>query len=369
MPNSMPNLLTLVIDMYNQQPNIKKMGFLTSFFKIHDESFTDANKLNMDMVYGGEDIAPVVRDLSTGAVVITQDEFGNMEVSFPVYSLETPVAIASLMERMPGESAFLTDRANWGGRLAQKIKNGTAKHIDMIKRSIEYQAAQVLTTGKCTLTDDDGNAINQLDYEIPEDHFAEAAVEWDDTDADPLSDIGALDDTIRVDGLCDVVNYVFGRDAWKNFLRNESVQKNLDKNVMNTMAIAPEMRDKGAAYLGKLNLDGRERLFWGYDARYTPFGGSNSLTYLDPNKVIFLPAYADMDFRRYFGGIPNVKPDAVFDPVFGGGKITVGGEYDFKIRIRWDDNAETYFGRTKSRPLLVPASRLRFGCLTTKTSV
>jgi hypothetical protein len=366
MGNSMPNFLTMVAEMYNQQPNIRKMGFLTSFFKAQPDSFTDVNKINLDMVYGGEDIAPVVRDLSTGAVVITQDEFGNMEIPFPVYALETPIALASLMDRMPGENAFIGDRANWGGRLAQKIRNGTSKHIDMIKRAMEYQAAQVLTSGKCILNDDEGNEIIQLDYGIPADHFPVAAVEWDASGADPLEDIAALDSVIRDDGLCDVVNYIFGSGAWKNFIGNDFVQKNLDKGVMNTMSIAPEMRDKGAAYLGRLNYDGHERVFWGYDARYNPYRNKTaSVPYLDPNKVIFLPAYADMDFRRYFGGIPNIKQDSVFDPIFGG-KITVEGEYDFKIRVIWDDDMETYKGRTKSRPLLVPASRLRFGCLATK---
>jgi hypothetical protein len=364
----MPDFLLQVTRLFNQQPNIKKMGFLSTFFKTQNDSFTDVDRINLDMVYGGADIAPVVRDLSTGAVLITQDRFGNMEVPFPVYALETAVPIASLMARQPGENAFVTDKANWGGRLASKIKDGVAKHIDMIKRSMEYQAAQVLTTGKCTLTDEEGNNINQLDYQIPGSHFPQVTVSWSEADADPLADIAALDDTIRTDGLVDTLNYIFGREAWKDFLKNDFVQKNLEKSVMNTMQIAPEMRDKGAAYLGKLDFDGHERLFRGYDARYSPYKQpGESLPYLAPTKVLFLPAYADMDFRRYFGGIPNVKQDAVFDPIFGG-KITVEGEYDFKVRVRWDDNAETYAARTKSRPLFVPASRLRFGCLETDAS-
>jgi hypothetical protein len=154
MANSMPTLLQQGVEMYQQQPDIKKMGFLTSLFKVTPESFTDVNKISMDMVYGGNDIAPVVRNLSTGAVIITIDKFGNMEVPFPVYSLETPVDITQLMDRFPGESAFVKGAAiNWYGRMATKIKEGTNKHIRMIKGAMEYQAAQVLTTGKCTLTD------------------------------------------------------------------------------------------------------------------------------------------------------------------------------------------------------------------------
>jgi hypothetical protein len=143
------------------------MGFLSTFFKVQPDSFTDVDRINLDMVYGGEDIAPVVRDLSTGAVLITQDKFGNMEVPFPVYALETPVPIASLMARQPGENAFATEKANWGGRLASKIKDGVTKHIDMIKRSMEYQAAQVLTTGKSTLTDEEGNPTTNLITKSP----------------------------------------------------------------------------------------------------------------------------------------------------------------------------------------------------------
>jgi hypothetical protein len=363
--NSMPNLLTQVVEMFNQQPDMKRMGFLSSLFKVLPDSFTDVNRINLDMVYGSNYMAPVVRDLSTGSVVITVDKFGNMEVPFPVYNLESPVNITQLMDRVPGENAFITDRVNWAGRLATKIKNYTVNHINMIKNSMEFQAAQVLTTGKCNLTDEDGNPINELDYGIPVSHFPEAAAPWSQPDAAPLDDLAAADDVLRRDGACDMQNYVFGKNAWRNFLKNEEVQKNLDKNVLNTMSIAPQMRDKGAAYLGKINVDGKDRLFWGYDATYQPWREpGNDQYFLDPDKVIIVPSYELMDFRRYFGGIPTIRLDPAFDPLFGD-KITVEGEYDFKIRVWFDNDAETFKARTRSRPLFVPASRLRFGCLYT----
>jgi len=363
--SGMPDMLQYVAEMYNQQPDMRRMGFLTSLFKVTPESFLDTNKLSMDMVYGGNDMAPVVRDLSTGAVVITIDEFGNMEVPFPVYSLESPVNIDRLMDRRPGENAFITQRVNWAGRMAALIKEGTNKHIRMIKNSIEYQAAEVLTTGKCTLTDEDGNKINKLDYQAPTEHFPTVTKSWNDPTAKPIDDLNALDDVIRPNALCDMENYIVGKNAWRNLLKNEQVHKNLDTNVLNTMEISPQMRNKGAAYLGKLNLDGRVRLFWGYDATYNPWGQPSKTEYfLDPDLVIALPSYENADFRRYFGGIPNIALDPAVEPLFGH-KITVEGEFDFKIRVWLDNNAETWKGRTRSRPLLVPASRMRFGCLTT----
>jgi len=171
----MPDMLQHVAEMFRQQPDARNMGFLTSLFKVGPDSFTDVDKISMDMVCGGNDMAPVIRDLGTGAVVVTIDRFENMEVPFPVYSLETPVNIRELMSRMPGENAFLTTRGeNWMGRIAKLIKDGTSRHIRMIKNAMEGQAAQVLTTGKCTLTDEGGNrplakSVCQLEIADPRD--------------------------------------------------------------------------------------------------------------------------------------------------------------------------------------------------------
>jgi hypothetical protein len=87
------------------------------------------------------------------------------------------------------------------------------------------------------------------------------------------------------------------------------------------------------------------------------------MRFIDPNKVIFLPEESELDFRRLFGGIPSVKADAVFDPLFGG-KIQIGNEYDFKARVYFDEPKNTYVGEVKSRPVSIPVSVDRYGCLT-----
>jgi hypothetical protein len=84
---------------------------------------------------------------------------------------------------------------------------------------------------------------------------------------------------------------------------------------------------------------------------------------IDQNKVIFLPDPNELDFRRLFGGIPDVKIDAVFDPIFGG-KIPIDNEYDFRPRVYFDNKANTYIGEVRSRPAMIPASIDRYGCLT-----
>ena len=80
----MINILTKIIALFNQQPDIKKMGFLSSFFRTPPDGFTDSEYIEYDITRSGAEIAPVVRNLSTGAVTIVEDTFTNKQVPFPV---------------------------------------------------------------------------------------------------------------------------------------------------------------------------------------------------------------------------------------------------------------------------------------------
>jgi hypothetical protein len=131
----MINILIKVLALFNSQPDINKMGFLSSFFKVTPESFTDSEYANLDEIYEGEDIAPVVTDLSTGAVTLVEEKFVNKQIPFPVFSLKSPAQIAALMNRQPGESAFVTQKINWLARLAGILVKKFTKMTKMIKRT------------------------------------------------------------------------------------------------------------------------------------------------------------------------------------------------------------------------------------------
>ena len=46
----MINIFTAIIAMFNQEPDMKKMGFLSSFFKVPPDGFTDAEFMEYDIV-------------------------------------------------------------------------------------------------------------------------------------------------------------------------------------------------------------------------------------------------------------------------------------------------------------------------------
>lgn len=360
----MINILTKIIALFNQEPDIKKMGFLSTFFKTPPDGFTDSEFMEYDITRSGAEVAPVVRNLSTGAVSIVEDEFTNKNVPFPVIALDAPVNIAKLMNRQPGESAYQDERVNWYARLARILVRQFVRMTHMVRNLIELQAAQVLQKGTLNLTDENGTPTFELDFKPKASHFPEATVSWDDeTNAKPLDDIEALADVIQTDGFCDVTTLIFGQKAWKAAYKNSEFRETVKKDNLGMGDLNPHLVRKGAKFMGYIHIGAYRFDLYIYNAIYTSWGERMPIHFVEPEKVIFLPDVAELDFRRMFGGIPNIKIDAVFDPIFGG-KIPIENEYDFRGRVYFDEPKETYIGEIKSRPATIPVSIDRYGCLT-----
>jgi hypothetical protein len=217
------------------------------------------------------------------------------------------------------------------------------------------------------LTDENGKETFKLGLESKKSHFPTAIVPWSDVDnATPLDDIDALADIIRDEGLVDVTTLIFGDKAWINFIKNDWVRENLKKDVLNMGELNPQIVNKGGKRMGYIDYGANRYILYTYNARYNPFGEKEAKNkFLDPDKVILLPEIVDLDFRRIFGGIPTINVDAPFDELFGVEKTQIGGEYDIRPRVYFDKRKDTFIGEIKSRPLMLPVSVNRYGCLTT----
>ena len=359
----LPKLLTVIISMFNQEPDIKKMGFLSSFFKTPPDGFTDAEYMEYDIVRSGMEVAPVVRTLSSGSVTIVEDEYINKHMPYPVYSLDSPVHNAKLMHRQPGENSYIDEKMNWLGMLARILVRQFASMTRMVRYAIELQAAQVLQQGTLTLTDENGTPTYILDFLPKKSHFPTAIVSFDDENADVMNDIEVLSDTIKVDGYCDITTLIFGTDAWKAAYKNIEFREAVKKDNLGMGDLNPALVGKGAKFMGYLHIGAYRYDLYLYNAMYMPWGQKTPERFVDPKKIIFLPDVEELDFRRMFGGIPTVNVDAVFDPIFGN-KIPIDNEYDFKSRVYFDNKLNTFVGEIKSRPASIPVSIDRYGCLT-----
>jgi hypothetical protein len=360
----MPDFFIKILSLFNSQPDINRMGFLTSFFKVGPESFTDVEEVELDIIRNGEEIAPVVTNLSTGAVAIVEDVFTNKKVPFPVYALEAPVGIDQLMARQPGEDAY-QDKIDWYGKLARILVRRFSQMTAMIRRSIEVQAAQILQTGTLDLTDEDGKPAWRFNFNPNPEHFRILATPWSSPNADIAGDIRSLSDTLRNHGQVDIKNLVMDDYSLEDFLNNERIQRDLKMDGLRLGALNPRIVGKGAKHYGHIHIGSNMYDIWVYSATYNPFGSTETKKYLGDHKVLFLPAWEDVDFRRIFGGVPKGPLDGIFDQVIGGQKITIEGEYDFRTRVYYDVKPNVYTGEVKSRPICMPVSIDRFGCLTT----
>lgn len=354
-----------VLSIFKSSPDINKMGFLSSFFKTKEEDFTDSEFVDIDIVRSGAKVAPALRNLTTGAVAIADDVFTGKQVRPPVYALERTVNIYDLMKRQPGESQF-REVGDWAGRLVLKVKNSFEIMYDMIKRSIELQASQVLQTGTVSLTDEKGNSLDiALDFKPKATHFPTVTNDWGTTGATPLDDIESVCDAIRNGGHVDATTAIFGRDAWKNFIENEKVLAHFNKENLNIASLDPRLVNKGGKYMGYIDMGAYRLDLFTYNGTYEEFVSGDIKKYLDTNSVILLPEVSDLDFRLVYGLVPPFDMDEPFASIIPN-ETKVDGAVRFSNRVYRDTKVRSYTSEVTSRPICIPVSIDRFGCIKTK---
>jgi hypothetical protein len=355
-----------MLSFFKSQPNIDKMGFFTSFFVTGPEDITDAEFVSIDIERTDEDAAPVLRDISTGAVAIAEDVFTNKTIKPPTYALERALNIFDLLKRQPGDDEY-ENLGNWLGKMMNRVMKSWNKMFQMIKYGIEVQASQILLTGTLSLTDDKGNVSYTLDYKPKATHFPTVSTSWSTiATATPLDDIDSLADVIRDDGLVDIQDVIMGSTAFKNFIRNADVQNLLDNRRINIGSIEPQMSGLGAKFQGFISYNNYEYRIWTYNARFVDFFSGTKSKYMTADKVILLPAKEDLDFRKVYGGVPQILDSMAPFNQFMPSRITLPGIADFKARVYADQKAETITTEVKTRPILIPVSIDRFGCLDTE---
>lgn len=352
-----------VLKIFESFPKMDKMGFLASFFKTSEEDYTDAEYIDIDIVRSGEQVAPVLRNLSNGAIAIADDVFTGKQVKPPVYKLSRPVNIFDLLKRQPGENEYEAI-GTWLGRLVNILKRGFQLMYGMLNRSIELQASQVLQTGKLTLTDDAGNEAYVLDFKPKNTHIKSVTNMWDGGSADPIKDLNVLADAIRADGLVDPKNIIFGAAAWDYFIQDTKVQNAVKKDGLGLGNFSPRLVNKGGKYMGYLESGAYRYDLWVYNGRYQDFKGSTSNKFVDDKKVIMLADIEDLDFRLVYGGVPSLGMVEPFVSVVPDTVIYPNGGMKVYNKVYNNEDKDTTVAQATTRPICIPVSIDRFGCLT-----
>ena len=342
--------------------------FLSGLFQSPSQNFYSSEEVEIDIVRSDEDISIAIQDLSTGYRMNSEDLYTNKGFKPPVHKEALPINSFDLLKRMPGEDPFQSPdfRAN----LILRMFNGMTKVERKIRRSIELQASQVLQTGKVTLTDSNGLALYNLDYKPKITHFPTTSTSWNEaTGAQKISDISALGQVIRNDGLSDPDQLIMGIDAFESFISDPVIQARLDIRRLDLGTISPmEMRGNGGNYRGIVEIGNYRYDVWTYGGQYKHPETKSKTSFLDPGKIVVRASSGRMDAT--FGAIPNIG-------VLVGGQATsllpelpsrvsnADGGMDLFTNAWLSNDGEQLFGGVGARPLMIPTAIDTFGCLNT----
>lgn len=339
-------------------------SFLSRMFTPKPGTFYSGKKVAIDIQRFGEDVAIVVKT-GTGPRLNDLDIFTTKEFEPPAYGEAVPYDVNDLLERMAGVDPYTAAYQEYATKLVQYMLNGFVLIDDKIKRAIELQASQILTSGVLDLKDENGSTLYTLDFQAKASHFPTAGTAWDQAGADPLGDIQALAQVIRADGKVDPNRLIFGSGAsLKAFLANDDVQAALDNRRMSIGEIAPEMRDSGATYYGQIWIDAYEYQIWVYPETYTDPQTGLPAQYIPADKVVVTSTRTRLDMTSAKVPLP-LGPDPRVANLLPGRINSREAGFDVTPNVWCTPNGKEIMGELESRTLLVPVQIDGFGCLDT----
>lgn len=343
--------------------------FLSGMFRSPSQNFHNAEEVEIDIVRCDEDIAIVIEDLTTGYRMNSADLFTNKAFKPPIFKEAVPIDSFDLLKRMPGDSPF--DNVEFRSKVIVKMFNGMVKVERKIRRAIEEQAAQVLQTGVVTLKNEAGVALYTLDFKPKATHFPTTSNSWDGAGATIASDIGALGEVIRSDGLSDPNELVMGVDAFEAAITNDDFKARFDNRRIDQGRISPmEQRGQGGSYRGIVEIGNYRYDIWTYGGRYKDPETGVSTQYIDPKKVVVKAADGRLDAT--FGAIPNIGKalgvqNTTLIPELPGRISNEAGGMDLFTNMWITADGEQLFGGVGARPLMIPTAIDTYGCITAIT--
>jgi len=340
--------------------------FLSGMFQTPPENYYDSEEVEIDIIRSEENVAIVVQDIAAGHRMNTLDLSTNKRFKPPVFKEGIPLNSHDLMNRTPGENPFKNPvfRAN----LISRIFSGMGAVERKLRRSIELQASQVLQTGVVTLADENGVALYTLDFKPKSSHFPTAGTAWSAGGATIETDIEALCELIRSDGLGNPDQLILGSAAFRAITNDTSLKSKFDNKGLYNGQISPmTMNGQGGTFRGILEVGNYKLDLWTYGARYTHPQSGNSTQFLAPANCIVRDSTARLDAT--FGSIPNIGQ------MLGAQANQYLPELPTRISANGIDlftnawltpNGESLVSGVGMRPLLIPTAIDTYGCINTQ---
>jgi hypothetical protein len=318
--------------------------------------------VEIDVIRDEEDVAIVIQDLSVKGRDNESNLYVNKAFTPPIYKEQGAISAYKMIARLPGANPF--QDPNFGASAVLESFRIFRKLENKIKRAVELMASQVLQTGQLTLNDQNGTALYTLNFQPKASHFVTTTA-WPLSGAsgDPLLDLANLATLLRTDGKGNPKILAFGAGAFQRFLRNPTVQANLNALGLQLGKVVPQSRGQGATFQGYIYIGHYQFEMWTYDGFYRHPQTGVMTPFLGDNKVVMLSENGRLDLT--FGSIPMfIQPDQRAMP-FLPPRISDGGRgIDLTTNAYVTESGEQLMVSAGTRPLTIPTAIDTFGCLT-----
>lgn len=338
-------------------------GFLQSFFRMRPGNAYNGSKVQVEVVRNGERLAiPVKR--GTGPNMNDASLSTVKEFTPPAYNEGFPADVEELVERMEGNDPYTDANTSYAAKLMAKLMSYFRLGTDMIGRGVELQAAQILQTGKLSLTDAAANVRYELDFLPKATHFPTVGTGWGAAGSTKLQDLQDLAKVIRADGKVNPDTLIFGARALDRFLSDDDVQKKLDNVRIDIGQVRPRQAMGGATFYGFVWVGAYRMEMWTYPEGYDAPAGSWT-EYVDTDKVVMLSSSTRFDRTSARVPLP-LGPDPRVASLMPGRLTDAGMDMDVTPNLYCTPNGKQLMAEIESRVLLVPAQIDGFGCVLTQ---
>lgn len=345
---------------------------LSRLFTVKEGGVFQADKVQYDIMQEAERMAlPRKRgdepNKNTGSTFQTV-------IEEPVYISEgAPLNVMDLKGRFPGMDKYSDADTAPMEKLLKYMASLFAQIQRKIDRQIEWQAAEILQTGKLDYTAFTAlvpQPLGIIDFLMHADMFPTTGTTWDTATGEEMrDDLVALGDQIRKRGKKQPTDVILGRTANRNFWTAAGNLTLLDNRRTEIGMRAPQaLQADGFALEGEMKIGPYMLRFWTYEGWYAHPVTGVLTSYITPANAIMFSSEAERD--RIHAGVDIVVPAdaealALLPGISGLDSIATRTAAEFQPWAFTDSNKKTTRIGIDTAPLLVPINRAGHGSLDT----
>ena len=343
--------------------NSTPQQLLTSFFSVPAVGgIHNQDEVQYDSQVEDEVAAVPVNNSGSDYNLNDWSNFDREKVAPPVYKEGVEIPASKLGQLQVGQNIF--DNVNFQQNGADLVGQSIVKLQNKIRRAMEIQAAQILTTGELDIKADATNSAYTIDFGIPSANFFNSSVAWTTSgSADPTSDIRsacALVPNAKY-VIMDGASFVAAIKV-ASFLAN--FQYPQAGTGLGVLRPGSPQSPFGTMYMGDLIVGGQRLQVWTYDEGVKLYPGATSKTNFLVKKCIVMN-----DSRRdaTFGGIPTFVNAPGAQRAFNLPTRITNRAQKLDVSINsYIIRNETVFAGVGTRPLLIPRTKNGFACISTQ---